>query len=249
MHETAPREVILARSLTKVFGEGEATVHALAGVDLSVPQGQFLAIMGPSGSGKSTLLNVLGGIEVPTEGSISVAGTSLVGLDDDALTVLRRRIGFVFQAFNLLPILTAVENVAFPLILGGRPAAEAHTRAREMLGRFGLERRADSFPATLSGGEQQRVSIARALVVDPMFILADEPTGNLDSAATERTVSLLRGLVDETRKTLVVVTHDPWIATQADRVVLLRDGRLVADFLTEGRGVDEVESLLKEGPS
>jgi putative ABC transport system ATP-binding protein len=246
MNKTAPDGVIRAEGIDKVFGEGEAAVHALAGVDLVVPPSQFLVIMGPSGSGKSTLLNILGGIETPSAGSITMEGKNLAELDDNALTLLRRRrIGFVFQAFNLLPILTAEENVAFPLVLDGVPVSQAHSQARVVLEQLGLKERLRSYPGTLSGGEQQRVAIARALVIDPLFILADEPTGNLDSATTDQIVAMLRHLVSGIQKTLIMVTHNPLIAAQADRVLVLRDGRIVADFMTAGKSADEIEPLLK----
>jgi putative ABC transport system ATP-binding protein len=246
MNQHPGEAVIHAQGLVKVFGTGESTLRALGGVDLDVPAGQFLAIMGPSGSGKSTLLNILGGIETPTEGDIFLDGVNLATQCEHALTLLRRRrIGFIFQSFNLLPIFTAKENVAFPLTLDGLSPSEAQTRALRMLDQLGLGARAQSFPGNLSGGEQQRVAIARALVIDPTLLLADEPTGNLDSATTTDIVALLRRLATEMRKTLIVVTHDPWIAEQADRVVILRDGCIVSDLAPSALKTIDLDALLK----
>jgi putative ABC transport system ATP-binding protein len=238
--------VIRASGLVKRFGEGDAQVVALRHVDLTVPARQFLVIMGASGSGKSTLLHILGGIEVPTEGAVYLEEVDLAGLDDDALTLLRRRrIGFVFQSFNLLPTLTAQENVAFPLVLDGVAADEANRRAREMLGAVGVGHRAASFPATMSGGEQQRVAIARALVIDPAVILADEPTGNLDSVNTRLLVDTFRHLVDDLGRTVVMVTHEVSLVQQADRVLVLQDGQVRADLPPSKVTLDLLETLAK----
>jgi putative ABC transport system ATP-binding protein len=220
--------VLEARRVKKSFGEGEACVEAVRGVDFQVRRGEFVAVMGRSGSGKSTLLSMLGGIEPPTSGQIFLEGTDLATLDDDQRTLIRRRkVGFVFQMFNLLPILTAVENVTLPLELDGVPAAEANRRAVEMLDRVDMSARREHIPGTLSGGEQQRVAVARALAIRPTILLADEPTGNLDSANGQQITRLLRRLVDEQKQTLVIVTHDLLVADQADRVVHLSDGRVV----------------------
>jgi putative ABC transport system ATP-binding protein len=220
--------VLEARRVKKSFGEGEARVEAVRGVDFQVRRGEFVAVMGRSGSGKSTLLSMLGGIEPPTSGQIFLEGTDLATLDDDQRTLIRRRkVGFVFQMFNLLPILTAVENVTLPLELDGVPAAEANRRAVEMLDRVDMSARREHIPGTLSGGEQQRVAVARALAIRPTILLADEPTGNLDSANGQQITRLLRRLVDEQKQTLVIVTHDLLVADQADRVVHLSDGRVV----------------------
>jgi len=244
MSDTPSSVVIRASELVKRFGESDAQVVAVRQVDLTVPGRQLLVIMGPSGSGKSTLLNLLGGIEVPTKGAVYLEGVNLAELNDDALTLLRRRrIGFVFQSFNLLPTLTALENVSFPLVLDGVPAAEASRRAREMLDRVGVGHRAASFPATMSGGEQQRVAIARALVIDPAVILADEPTGNLDSVNTRQLVDMFRRLVDELGRTVVMVTHELSLVHRADRVVILQDGQIRADLPPAQVTLEVLETL------
>jgi putative ABC transport system ATP-binding protein len=222
--------IIDARNLTKVY-DAEVEVIALRGVNLQVERGSFLAIMGPSGSGKSTLLNILGALETPTEGQLLLEGVNIGVLSDDARTLLRRRrIGFVFQQFNLLPIFTAAENVALPLRLEGESVAEADRRATEMLAMVGLAERKHHLPSQMSGGEQQRVAIARALVANPAIVLADEPTGNLDSANGDRIIGLLRELVDDRGQTIVLVTHDAQVASRGDRVVHVRDGLIVEDF-------------------
>ena len=217
--------VLETRQVTKVYGEGDAKVEALRGVDLQVAEGEMLAIMGRSGSGKSTLLTLLGGVDVPTGGQVLLEGKDLSAMTDDQRTLIRRqRIGFVFQAFNLLPIFTAEENVSLPLELDGMPSAAAKKRALEKLELVGLGKRKDHIPGKLSGGEQQRVAIARALAIEPAILLADEPTGNLDSANGERVTAMLRRLVEEHHQTIVLVTHDPLVAAQADRVIYLADG-------------------------
>jgi putative ABC transport system ATP-binding protein len=248
MNDNGEKLVLQAEGLVKTFGEGEAQVKALRGVDLKVPQRQFLALIGPSGSGKSTLLYVLSGIEVPSAGRVCLDHTDLTALNDDALTLLRRRrIGYVFQAFNLLPTLTAEENACFPLILDGVAAAEAKKRARDILDKLGLAARAGHYPGTLSGGEQQRVAIARALVINPSLIIADEPTGNLDSTNAVRIIELFRRLVDEMGKTVVVATHDLSVANKADRVVVLRDGAIQGDLSGREITTERLEVLLKAG--
>ena len=219
--------VIETHNLKKSYGGGgeEVCVHALQGVDLQVRKGEFLAIMGPSGSGKSTLLHILGGVEVPTSGHVLLEGVDLAKLDDDRRTILRReRMGFIFQSFNLLPAFTAEENVSLPLDLSGLSPTESARRARAMLDLVSMSPRRSHIPSQLSGGEQQRVAIARALVMEPALLLADEPTGNLDSANGQQVTTLLRRLVDEQEQTIVMVTHDPEVAAQADRIVRLRDG-------------------------
>jgi putative ABC transport system ATP-binding protein len=219
--------VLETRDLRKSFGEGEAAVEALRGVDLGVAAGEMLAIMGRSGSGKSTLLTLLGGVDVPTSGQVLLEGTDLATLkDDDRTLVRRRRIGFVFQAFNLLPILSAEENVALPLELDGVSPAIARERAGRMLELVGLSSRRTHLPGKMSGGEQQRAAIARALVIEPAILLADEPTGNLDSANGKRITQVLRELVDQHGQTIVMVTHDLAVADQADRVIHLSDGQV-----------------------
>ena len=217
--------VLETRQLRKSFGEEDARVEALRGVDLGVNKGEMLAIMGRSGSGKSTLLTLLGGVDVPTSGQVLLEGVDLATMSDDERTLIRRRrIGFVFQSFNLLPILTAEENVALPLELDGVPASLAQDRAGKMLELVGLEKRRNHMPGKLSGGEQQRVAIARALVIEPAIVLADEPTGNLDTANGKRVTAILRELVDQHGQTLVLVTHDPGVAAIADRVIYVADG-------------------------
>ena len=217
--------VLEARHLRKTYGEGEARVEALKGVDLAVRPGEMVAIMGRSGSGKSTLLCMLGGIDWPSSGEVLLENVNLATLTDDQRTITRRRrIGFIFQAFNLLPILSAEENVSLPLEFDGVPTAEARRRALEALEKVGMAGRRTHIPSALSGGEQQRVAIARALVIKPAILLADEPTGNLDSTNGEHVTNMLRDLVDTQRQTIVLVTHDDDVAARADRVIHLIDG-------------------------
>jgi putative ABC transport system ATP-binding protein len=214
-----------ARGLRRVYGSGPDAVHALGDVDLSIAAGEFVAIMGPSGSGKSTLLHLVGGLDRPDAGEIVIEGRALTELDDEALAHLRRRrIGFVLQFFNLFPLLSARENVAFPLLLDGR--ADALALADAALERVGLADRARHRPGELSGGEQQRVAVARALVTEPAVILADEPTGSLDSLAGEDVLRLLRAAADDGHAVLLITHHAP-AAAYADRVVRLRDGAVV----------------------
>ncbi len=215
------------QGLTKVFGSGETEVRALDGVDLEVVNGEMMAIMGPSGSGKSTLLHLLGALETPTAGSIALAGREFAGLDDKELTLLRREgIGFVFQFFNLLPALTAEENVLLPALIAGKNDRAMRRRASELLDRVGLAPRSEHLPSELSGGEQQRVSIARALLMEPKLVLADEPTGNLDSHSEAQVLELLQELNRQEGHTIVMVTHDPKAAATASMVVFLRDGKV-----------------------
>ena len=218
--------VLETRGLKKDYGaEGEVCVHALRGVDLQVRKGELLAIMGPSGSGKSTLLHILGGVETPSSGQVLLEGVDLAAMNDDQRTLIRReRMGFIFQSFNLLPAFTAEENVALPLELGGTPSAEARRRAVDTLRLVGMTHRRNHVPSTMSGGEQQRVAVARALVMRPALLLADEPTGNLDSANGRQVTALLRKLVTREEQTIVMVTHDAGVAAQADRLIRLRDG-------------------------
>jgi putative ABC transport system ATP-binding protein len=217
--------IIEASALCKVYGSGEVQVDALRGVDLRVERGEFVAIMGPSGCGKSTLLQMLGGLEMPTSGHVLIEDLDLAILNDDQRTLLRRRrVGFIFQAFNLLPTLSAEENVRLPLALDGVRPAQAAARSAEVLEQVGMTHRARHLPSQLSGGEQQRVAVARALVIRPVLLLADEPTGNLDSAAGQNLTTLMRRLVDEQAQTIVMVTHDASVASHADRIIHLRDG-------------------------
>jgi putative ABC transport system ATP-binding protein len=230
---------IRARRLTKVYGEGETAVHALAGVDLEVARGEMVAIMGPSGSGKSTLLHLMGALDTPTRGTVSIARRRFDNLSDTELTLLRReRIGFVFQFFNLLPALTAEENVVLPALISGNRGRSVRERASELLARVGLAERADHLPSELSGGEQQRVSIARALLMDPELVLADEPTGNLDTTSSAEVLALLRELNRKDGHTIVLVSHDPAAASMAGRVIFLRDGRIAGE--TRGGSVKRV---------
>jgi putative ABC transport system ATP-binding protein len=220
--------IISTVDLTKVYGRGATEVRALDGVDFAVAAGEFVAIMGPSGSGKSTLLHIIGALEPPTDGTVALSGRRYDGLDDDELTRLRReQLGFVFQFFNLLPSLSALENVLLPALIARRHGADAlRGRANELLTRVGLAGRAEHTPSELSGGEQQRVSIARALLLSPELLLADEPTGNLDSRAGAQVLALIRELSRDEGHTVAMVTHDPSAAAIADRVVFLRDGRI-----------------------
>jgi putative ABC transport system ATP-binding protein len=222
--------LIETRSLTKTYGAGEVVVTALRDVTLSVEPGAFVAVMGPSGCGKSTLLQLLGGLDRPTSGDVLIEGRTLAGLSDDELTALRRRrIGFVFQTYNLLPILSAVENAALPLVLDGVRPAEAHARAATWLERVGLGDRLRHRPSQLSGGQQQRVAVARALVADPALVLADEPTGNLDSRSADAIAQLLRQVADAWGRSVLMVTHDPRIAAYADQIVFLKDGTIIEE--------------------
>ncbi|HET8759054.1 MAG TPA: ABC transporter ATP-binding protein [Solirubrobacteraceae bacterium] len=219
-----------ARGIVKVFGAGGGQVRALDGVDLVVAPGEMVAIMGPSGSGKSTLLHIIGALEAPTAGTVAVAGRRCDGADDKALTELRgAHIGFVFQFFNLLGSLSAAESVLLPALIARRTDAGIRRRAQELVERVGLADRASHTPAELSGGQQQRVSIARALLLEPELILADEPTGNLDTKSGREILRLLRELCRAEGRTVVMVTHDPSAAAVADRVVFLRDGRVAGE--------------------
>ena len=221
---------IEVHDLVREYGKGATTVRALRGVDLEIQRGEFVAIMGPSGSGKSTLLHILGALESPTSGVVAVEGRRYDGLDDKRLTRFRRdHIGFVFQFFNLLGSLSAVENVLLPALIAGHRSREFVERAGELLETVGLAERGEHLPSELSGGEQQRVSIARALLLSPELILADEPTGNLDSRAGKAVLRLLRELNQDGAHTILMVTHDPSAAAVADRVVFLRDGQIAGE--------------------
>lgn len=221
--------IIQAVGLRRDYVMGSSVVHALDGLDLEVEAGEFLCIMGPSGSGKSTLLNLIGGLDRPTGGSLIVAGEDIQALDEDALAAhRRRRVGFIFQNFNLVPTMTALQNVEFPALFARISPRARRARAQELLERVGLGDRAHHKPVELSGGEQQRVAIARALMNDPMILLCDEPTGNLDSHTGREVMNLLAQMNQEGR-TLLVVTHDPNVARFARRVIRLRDGQIVHD--------------------
>ena len=220
--------MISVRALSMRLSSGGREVNVLTDLSLDVPAGQFLAIAGPSGSGKSTLLGLIAGLDQPTAGRIEVAGVEITGLDEDGLARFRRdRIGYVFQSFHLLPTLTAAENVSVPLELAGE--TDAAPRAAALLAEVGLAERAHHYPVQLSGGEQQRVAVARAMARRPALLLADEPTGNLDSATGKQIIELLVGMNRRLGATLVLVTHDTALAAHADRVVTLRDGRIVSD--------------------
>ena len=219
--------MIRCRDVCKIYQQGENQITALAGVSLEIPAGSFAAVMGQSGSGKSTLLHVIGGLERPTSGELLVDGRLIGQMADDQVTLFRRtQIGFVFQFFNLLPTLTAMENVALPFVLDGRPKSEADERAASLLVKVGLDTRKDHLPAELSGGEIQRVAIARALSFRPPILLADEPTGNLDSKNGTAILDLLRQINLEDGCTVVIVTHSEAAASYADRKIYLRDGRV-----------------------
>ena len=228
----APQSIgtaVSASGLTRTYGTGDSAVHALRGVSLDLPAGQFTAVMGPSGSGKSTLMHLLAGLDTPSGGTVKVAGEDITRMKDRDLTRLRRKhIGFVFQSFNLLPTLSAEENIVLPLAIAGRkpPAAEIDA----LLERVDLTGRRSHKPAQLSGGQQQRVAIARALITRPTVLFGDEPTGNLDSEAGAGILRLLRDAVDIDGQTTLMVTHDPRAAAIADRVLYLTDGRVVADL-------------------
>jgi putative ABC transport system ATP-binding protein len=221
----------------KIYKQGTREICALRGISLEIRQGEFLSIMGPSGSGKSTLLNLIGGLDQPTTGEIFMDDTPLHGISDDALTLIRRkRVGFIFQFFNLLPLLTALENVGLPLLIDGRPLSRITQKARQLLEQVGLGARTAHRPEQLSGGEMQRVAICRALIAEPAVLLADEPTGNLDSLASEEIFLLLKRL-NESGQTIVMVTHNPKAAAYGSRLITLKDGTLAADRPTgEGAG-------------
>ncbi|MBM4460783.1 MAG: ABC transporter ATP-binding protein [Chloroflexi bacterium] len=228
------------RGYTKIYGQGETAVVALDRVNVSVNAGELVAVMGPSGCGKSTLLHLLGGLDRPTEGSVMMGGKSLSSLSDNALAQLRRRkIGFIFQFFNLIPILDAVDNAALPLLLDGKNSAQAKRQATEWLQKVGLGDRLSNRPDALSAGQQQRVAIARALLTDPMLVLADEPTGNLDSRAADEIVGLLYQVAKNWGHAVLMVTHDPRIAAWADRIIFLKDGMVVNETNLEAHNAAE----------
>ncbi|MCC7117461.1 MAG: ABC transporter ATP-binding protein [Anaerolineales bacterium] len=241
---------IQTEKLTKTYGAGGTTVTALDHVNILINEGEFVAIMGPSGCGKSTLLHLLGGLDKPSDGHVLIGGHNLSDLNDDKLTELRRRkIGFVFQFFNLIPVLNAVENAALPVTLDGVKPVEAKSKATEWLTRFGLSDRLMNRPDQLSGGQQQRVAIARALVANPELILADEPTGNLDTRSSDEIASLLRDVSKQYGRTIVMVTHDPRIAAYADRIIFLKDGKVADETRLEkknGKNAEDVVEKMKQ---
>lgn len=217
--------VIEAHELCKVYGKGETAVHALRNVNFQAEQGEFVAVTGPSGSGKSTLLHLLGGVDLPTSGTVWIEGQDIYRKKEKELAAFRRRrIGFVFQFYNLIPVLTAEENIRVPLMLDGQPVDE--TFLNELLRTLGLSERRNHLPSQLSGGQQQRVAIGRAIIHKPSIVLADEPTGNLDTQNSREILSLLKSSVRKYGQTLILITHDPSVAAQADRVVMMQDGRI-----------------------
>jgi putative ABC transport system ATP-binding protein len=220
--------------VSKIYKQGTREIRALRGISLNIEKGEFLSIMGPSGSGKSTLLNLIGGLDQPTTGEIFMDDTPLHGISDDALTLIRRkRVGFIFQFFNLLPLLTALENVGLPLLIDGQPLSRITRKATQLLEQVGLGGRTAHRPEQLSGGEMQRVAICRALIAEPAVLLADEPTGNLDSRASEEIFLLLKRL-NESGQTIVMVTHNPKAAAFGSRLITLKDGALATDSPTGG---------------
>ncbi len=250
--DVAPRTVARVEGVGMTYGTGEGAVHAVRSVDLRIPEGSFTAVMGPSGSGKSTLMHIMAGLEVPTHGRVWIGGREITGLDDEALTVVRRRhVGFVFQAFNLMPAMDVMENIVLPFELDGRrPDGEESAWIEELVGRLGLAGRMRHRPGELSGGQQQRVAIARALAGRPELILADEPTGNLDSRSAREVLDLLRMASRDLGQSIAMVTHDPRAAAHADRVVYLADGGLVREDRGP-LGADAIASAmisLEEGP-
>ena len=217
--------ILETKNLKKIYGKGETEVHALDGVDLSVEKGEFVAIIGTSGSGKSTLLHMLGGLDRPTSGSVTVDGRELSQLKDEELTVFRRRkIGFVFQNYNLVPVLSVYENIVLPIQLDGNREDEAYVK--KIIETLGLEKKLNNLPNNLSGGQQQRVAIARALAAKPAIILADEPTGNLDSSTSQDVMGLLKVTSERFAQTIVMITHNEEIAQMADRIIRIEDGRI-----------------------
>ena len=218
-------DILETKGLKKYYGEGESLVKALDNVNLKIRQGEFVSIVGTSGSGKSTLLHMLGGLDYPTEGSVTVDGKDISALKEDALAIFRRRkIGFVFQSYNLVPVLNVYENVVFPIQLDGNQVDEKYIDS--IIKTLGLESKVNSLPSQLSGGQQQRVAIARALAAKPAIILADEPTGNLDSRTSDEVIELLKVTSRKFHQTIVRITHNPQIAEQADRIIRIEDGKI-----------------------
>lgn len=237
--------ILKTESLTKKYGSDSQPIYAVRDLNMSIDEGEFVAIMGPSGSGKSTALYLMGGLDRPTSGHVWLQGKDITTMNDDALSKVRREsIGFVFQFFNLIPVLTAIENVAMPLILDGVPRPQALERAQGALKQVDLANRASHRPSELSGGQQQRAAIARALVTKPAIILADEPTGNLDSRSSDEVVNVLRRTVDDFGQTLVLVTHDPRVAAHADRIVFIKDGNIVDE--NRLKGADRADQIREQ---
>ncbi len=225
--------ILEVQHISKTYGKGETKVNALNDVSFSVEQGEFVAIIGPSGSGKSTLLHILGGVDTPSSGNVIINGVNIATLNETALAIFRRRqIGLIYQFYNLIPILTVEENLTLPLLLDGRKPDKR--QIEELINTLGLEKRIKHLPNQLSGGQQQRVSIGRALVNNPALLLADEPTGNLDSENSREIISLLRKFNKEHKQTVIIITHDERIAVSADRVIAIEDGRITRDEVTLG---------------
>lgn len=221
-------DILVTKQLSKTYGTGPTAIHALKPTDLSLRQGEFVAIVGSSGSGKSTLLNLLGSLDKPTSGTIVLEGKELSGLSAEKMAILRRRkFGFIFQDFNLIPVLTAEENITLPILLDGKAVDRDYMD--ELIGWLGLDQRKNHLPNALSGGQQQRVAIARALACKPSIIFADEPTGNLDSKTSKEVIDMLRLSIHKYHQTLVMITHDQSIAAAADRVITIEDGQIVSD--------------------
>lgn len=226
-------EILKVEHLSKVYGKGDAAVKALDDVSFTVEKGEFVAIIGPSGSGKSTLLHILGGVDTPTSGRVYVDNTDICAMNETALAIFRRRqIGLIYQFYNLLPVLDVKENITLPLLLDGRKVNEQHFGY--IVKRLGLEKRLKHLPNQLSGGQQQRVSIGRALMNNPAIILADEPTGNLDSKNSGEIIGLLKQFHEEMNQTLIMITHDESIALQADRILSIQDGKISGDEVMGG---------------
>ena len=231
--------IIQTENLTKIYGKGSTAVTALDHVNIQVKEGEFVAVMGPSGCGKSTLMHLLGGLDKPSQGRVLIEGNPIEDMDDDRLTELRRRkIGFIFQFFNLIPVLNATENAGLAITLDGKKNSEAKEKANNWLDRFGLSERLGNRPDQLSGGQQQKVAIARALAADPALILADEPTGNLDTRSGDEIASLLREVSKKYGRTVIMVTHDPRIAAYSDRIIFLKDGKVVDETILESKNGD-----------
>ena len=227
-------EILRVQNLSKIYGSGDTAVRALDDVSLTVEKGEFVAIIGPSGSGKSTLLHILGGVDRPTSGKVFIEGTDIYNLDETNLAIFRRRqIGLIYQFYNLIPVLNVEENITLPLLLDGRQVDRDYLK--ELLDNLGLHSRLGHLPNQLSGGQQQRVSIGRALINNPALVLADEPTGNLDSKNSAEIVELLKAFNKAYRQTLVIITHDERIALQADRVISIEDGRIARDEVIRGQ--------------
>lgn len=221
-------EILRVENLTKIYGKGETAVTALDHVSFTVNKGEFIAVIGPSGSGKSTLLHMLGGVDIPTEGKVYIDGTDIYSLNESKLAIFRRRqIGLIYQFYNLIPVLNVEENITLPLLLDGRSVEEKYLK--ELITTLGVEDRREHLPNQLSGGQQQRVSIGRALVNNPAIVLADEPTGNLDSKNSEDIISLLKLYNQRYNQTLIIITHDEKIALQANRIISIEDGKIAKD--------------------